>query len=149
MIFAMQSDGIAKPGKRQPPIFLVLLALWALWAFGYRTVWQRYNTQVEGVVVSSVDTPATGVPRYATAYVIRGDDGINRFYTAGPSDASLRRSIPVGTRIDKKYGELGYWIGGRWIAFPVMFYSPILFLALGVLLSAAVTWLRNGGLAAG
>ncbi len=146
MIGAMPTGGVRQPRKRQPPIVLPLLALWALWAFGYQTVWKRYNIQVNGVVVSSVDTPATGAPRYVTAYVIRGDDGIDRPYTAGASDASQQRSIPIGTRIDKKYGELGYWVGSHWVAFPNGFYTVILVFALGALLSAAVTWWRKESL---
>jgi hypothetical protein len=142
----MRTGGVRNPGTRQPPIGLALVVLWALWAFGYQTVWKRYDFQVNGVVVSSVDTPATGAPRYASAYVIRGDDGIDRFYTAGASDASLERSIPVGTRIDKKYGELGYWVGSQRVAFPDGFYTVILVFALGALLSAAVTWWRQGSL---
>jgi hypothetical protein len=96
---------------------------WFIWGFGYETVWQRLTTQVDGTVTSSQDVPATGASRYVTEYIIQGLDGQTQAYLAGPTDASLQRSLPVGTHIHKKRGELGYEVDGRWIAFPMASYS--------------------------
>jgi hypothetical protein len=116
---------------------------WIVWAFGYQTVWQRLNIQLEGTVTSSQDVPATGAPRYATDYVIRGSDGQDRTYVAGPTDGSLERSIPVGARVRKEWGQLGYEVNGRWIAFPVAFYSAILGLAAFLAVAAFGAWWRQ------
>jgi hypothetical protein len=122
-------------------VFLTLFALWILWGFGLQTVWERYTTELEGVVVSSHDTPSKGAPRYATEYVIRDASGHDIHYGAGASDASLERSIPVGSRIEKKWGQLGYELNGQWRSFPVAFYSAALGAACFVLVMAAfVQW---------
>ena len=91
----------------------LLFALWILYAFGYQTVWVRLNTQVEGTVISSHDTPSTGAPRYATEYLIRGQNGQNSSYVAGCTDASLPRSLPIGTQLVKKRWDWGYQINGK------------------------------------
>ena len=83
------------------PIILIVSALWIFWGFGYQTVWQRFTTQLNGVVVSSRDIPSTGAPRYATEYVVHGEDGHDQTYLAGATDGSLERSLPIGTSIQK------------------------------------------------
>jgi hypothetical protein len=91
-----------------------LFAIWILYAFGYQTVWQRLNTQIQGTVISSRDIPSTGAPRYATDYLIRRQDGQNSSYVAGCTDASLPRSLPTGTQLIKKRWEWGYQLNGKY-----------------------------------
>ena len=110
-----------------------LLSIWMLFAFGYMTLWKFLNIDVEGVVISSKDSPSTGAPRYGTEYVIRDPDGQNRIYLAGPTDASLPRSMLVGTRISKKRWSVYYERDGRWCSFPFVFYSILLTGAIGFL----------------
>jgi hypothetical protein len=47
-------------------------------------------------------------------YTIRRADGSAVSYVAGPTMASLPRSMPVGTVILKKKWETGYEIDGDW-----------------------------------
>jgi hypothetical protein len=68
---------------------------------------------VDGVVVFSRDTPSTGAPRYVTDYTIRGPDGKDRGYVAGPTYGFLPRSMPVGTQIKKQRWQLGYERNGE------------------------------------
>src|SRR5690348_15241712 len=81
--------------------------------FGYDVWWQRLNIEVAGIVVSSVDSPSKGAPRYVTFYTIKRSDGSLTQYVAGPTIASLPRSMPVGTTILKRRWETGYEIDGR------------------------------------
>jgi hypothetical protein len=83
------------------PAIPLIFGLFILWGFGYETVGSRLKTQLEGVVVSSRDIPSTGAPRYATEYTLRGPDGRESLYVAGATDASLPRSMPVGTSLKK------------------------------------------------
>jgi hypothetical protein len=141
----MAGNGELQP-RKQPNrqwVILMLGAGWIVWGFGYQTVWHRFNIQLEGTVTSSQDVPATGAPRYATYYVIHGSDGQDRTYVAGPTDGSLGRSIPVGARIRKEWGQLGYEVNGRWIAFPVAFYSATLGLAAFLAVAAISAWRRQ------
>jgi hypothetical protein len=75
------------------------------------------------MIISSRDIPSKGAPRYATEYVVRGADGQDHRYVAGATDASLDRSIPAGSQIQKKWGQLGYELNGQWQSFPIYFYS--------------------------
>ncbi|MGH6818057.1 MAG: hypothetical protein ACREC1_04720 [Methylovirgula sp.] len=137
---------MAKPAGLPTPIVLILAGLWIFWGFGYQTVLARYLIHVNGVVVSSFDVPSKGAPRYGTDYVIRSPDGHEVRYTAGATDASLERSLPVGTRIRKVRWELGYEVDGRWVVFPVAFYSIILaaaFIALGYGIYRWPAWRRS------
>jgi len=104
-----------KPPNPKSVVF-TLSALWILWGFGFQTLWVRYTTELEGVVVYSHHTSRT--PRYGTEYVIRDASGHDTHYVAGATDASLDRSIPVGSRIEKKWGQLGYALDGEWQSFP-------------------------------
>ena len=111
-----------------PAMFLmwVMWGFWMLWAFGVMTVWARLNTELDGTIVSSRDVPFTGAPRYGTDYIIRGTDGRDHVYAAGCTDASLQRSMPVGTHIHKERWSLGYERDSRWISFPTVSYSGML-----------------------
>jgi hypothetical protein len=125
----------------QSAVVLFIAAVWIFWAFGYATVWTRFTTEVNGVVISSRDIPSTGAPRYITEYIIRDPNGYNHKYVAGPTDASLKRSLPVGTRIRKTWGELDYDLNGRRIGFSTYVYSAIFGLALFCLLWGAWRWI--------
>jgi hypothetical protein len=138
---AHKTDALPGPS----PWFLVCVALFILWGFGYETVWDRLTADIDGVIVSSRDVPSKGAPRYATEYVIRGPDGQAHTYVAGPTDSSLERSMPIGTRVHKERWKLGYERDGHQVSFPIEFYSAILGIALACLLWAVLQWrLRRG-----
>jgi hypothetical protein len=59
-------------------------------------------------------------------YRIRRVDGRYQEYIAGPTDASLKRNLPVGTSIRKRWGELSYEINGKRVGFPLAGYSMVL-----------------------
>jgi hypothetical protein len=124
-------------------VILSFAAVWILWGFGAQTVWTRLTTEVDGIVVSSRDVPSKGAPRYATEYVIHGPDGRDVQYVAGATDASLERSIPVGTQIRKRWGQLGYELNGQWESFPIYAYSAIFGAAFFVLFWAAILQWRS------
>jgi hypothetical protein len=129
------SDRIMK-SPPQPTILLFISALWISWSFGYRTVWPRFTAEVDGVVTSSRDVPSKGV----TEYVVRDASGADHRYVAGATDASLERSLPVGTDIRKEWGSLDYEVNGKKIRFPTPFYSAVCGAALFSLLWGAVLW---------
>jgi len=133
--------------KSPPPRIVPALlgAIWILWGFGYETVWQRFTTAVDGVIVSRHDDPSPGAPRYASEYVVRDNSNHDQTYTAGATDASLERGLPVGARIEKRWGELGYRVNDTWVAFPVYFYSGILGLAVVGLVWALWQWRTDPG----
>jgi hypothetical protein len=124
-------------------VILSLFAVFILWAFGLQTVWSRFATEVDGTIISSRDIPDKGAPRYATEYKIRGADGREFQYVAGATDASLERSIPVGSRIVKKWGQLGYELNGKWTSFPLYAYSAIFGFAFFALFWAALLQWRS------
>jgi hypothetical protein len=97
------------------------------------------------VVVSSRDSPSKGAPRYTTEYVIRNASNHDTRYVAGPTDSSLERSIPVGSRIEKKWGQLGYQLNDQWRSFPIGFYSAIMGVAFFALFWAALVQWRTKG----
>jgi hypothetical protein len=122
---------------------MISIGMFILFGFGLETVWMRLWVDVNGIVVSSIDVPANRPGRYHTDYVIKSADGEIRSYTAGATDATLARSLPVGTRLTKHRWELGYTVNGRWKSFPMFFYGP--FLALGLwLLIAGIIRRRKG-----
>jgi hypothetical protein len=121
----------------QPTILLFISALWISWSFGYRVVWPRFSTELDGVVTSSQDVPSRGI----TEYVVRDASGTDHRYVAGASDASLERSLPVGTDIRKEWGRLDYEVNGKTIRFPTPFYSVVCGAALFSLLWGAMLWL--------
>lgn len=133
-----------KSANRQS-VVLALFSLWILWGFGFQTLWARYTTELEGVVVSSRDIPSKGGPRYATEYVVRDKSGHESHYIAGVTDASLERSIPAGSRIEKRWGQLGYELNGQWRSFPTAFYSAIMGAAFFALFWAVLLQWRARG----
>jgi hypothetical protein len=116
------------------PAIPLIFGLFILWGFGYETVGTRLKTQLEGVVVSSRDIPSTGAPRYATEYTLRGPDGRESVYVAGATDASLPRSMPVGTSLKKQRWHLAYEKNGQRVDdFGVSFYGMMLGIAVACL----------------
>ncbi len=112
----------------------VLFGLFLLYAFGWETVGRRLQTSVDGVIVASRDVPSRGAPRYATEYTVRGANGEERVFWAGPTDASLERSMPIGTRIRKLRWHLDYEQNGAVIGFPgKFFYAVVCACGLGIL----------------
>ena len=98
--------------KQLSPVALLIWGVWILWAFG-QTLVVLLKTEVDGVVVSSQDIPPNRGPRYATEYTMRGPDGHEFTYLAGPTGASLPRSMPVGTRVKKERWHLYFERNGR------------------------------------
>jgi hypothetical protein len=109
---------------------MLLAGLWILWGFGCQTAWRFFQTSVEGTIIVSSDAPSRGAPRYASAYVVRSDDGREQSYIAGPTDASLERSLPVGTRLRKDIWSFSYEVNDRRVWFPMVFYGALLLGAL-------------------
>lgn len=123
------------------PVVPLVFALWILWGFGLETVGRRLEIQLDGVVISSQDVPSKGAPRYVTEYTLRGNDGQDHSYIAGPTDASLPRSLPVGTHLTKRPWRLDYEKDGQTMKdFPVSFYSLTLGVALACLLWSFFLW---------
>jgi hypothetical protein len=116
--------------KRARPTVLIVFGLFLFWGFGWETVGQRLQTEIDGVVIARQDVPSTGAPRYSTEYTIRGADGREQVYWAGPTDASLPRSMPVGTRIQKKRWQLEFTRDGQTQGFPYVFYGLVMAAAL-------------------
>jgi hypothetical protein len=133
-----------KPKTGLNPIVPLLFGLWILWGFGIETVGARREAQFDGVVVSSRDLPATGGPRYATEYILHGKDGQSQVYVAGPTDASLPRSMPVGTYLKKQKWHLYYERNEQRVDdFPIFFYQVTLGVALGCVLWSVILWLGH------
>jgi hypothetical protein len=123
------------------------LAAWSLWmigAFGFFTLGTRLWTKLEGVVISSRDIPPTRGARYTTEYTLRGPDGQEQRYTAGPADDSLPRSLPVGTSLKKQRWNLDYQRDGlRVNDFGLTFYLVVLTIGFGCLGWSVVLWRRQ------
>jgi hypothetical protein len=119
----LQPIKIATPTN---PLVPLLAALWIGWGFGLNTVGKRLYTELDGVVISSIDVPATRDARYRTDYVLRGSDGREYSYVAGATDASLPRSLPVGTHLTKRKWRLDYVQNGQTIDdFPITMYAIV------------------------
>ena len=126
-----------------PEVFL-FFGLFILWGFGYQTVGVRLITQLNGVVVSRRDIPSTGAPRYATEYTLRGPDGHESIYTAGPTDASLPRSMPIGTFLKKRRWHLDYEKNGQRVDdFGVFFYGVVSAAGLRSVIWSLLSWRRQ------
>ena len=118
----------------------IFFGLFILWGFGWETIGRRLQTNVDGVIVSSRDVPSKGAPRYATEYTVRGLDGQEQVFFGGPTDASLPRSMPVGTRIRKQQWHLDYEENGRRVEFPEKyFYDFVLACGFGIILWGLLT----------
>lgn len=133
-----------KPQTGINPLVLGIWSLWMIGAFGFYTLGTRLWTQLDGVVVSSRDIPATRGPRYATEYILRGPDGRETAYAAGPTDSSLPRSMPVGTTLKKKRWHLDYEQDGQRVDdFGLTFYLVILATGCGALGWSVLLWRRQ------
>jgi hypothetical protein len=98
--------------QRARNVMAFLGTILVLWVFGLTTLqWLRIS--VDGTVIASRDDPATGAPRYVTEYVLRGNDGSQFSYVAGPTDGSLPRSMPIGTKVKKIAWHVNYERNGQ------------------------------------
>ena len=123
------------------PMVLILFGLFFLWGFGWETVGHRLLVDIDGVIVASRDVPSTGAPRYATEYTIRRPSGDEQVFTAGPTDASLPRSMPVGTQIRKRRWHLGFERNGIQIAYPeIYFYDAVMACGFGMVVWGVLVW---------
>jgi hypothetical protein len=118
--------------ERRKAAIIIGFGLFILWGFGWDTVGRRLQTNVDGIIVASRDVPPTRGSRYATEYTVRRGDGSEQVFWAGPTDGSLPRSMPVGTRIRKVRWELRYERDGKRESFPCIFYSVVLGIAVGL-----------------
>jgi hypothetical protein len=117
------------------PLLLLVFGLFILWGFGFSTIGLRLYLELDGDVVSSHDRSAKGAPRYVTEYILRASDGSEFFYAAGPTDASLPRSLPVGTHLTKRRWRLDYEKDGQTIDdFPITFYAIVVGIGLALIL---------------
>jgi hypothetical protein len=88
--------------------------------FGANEIIQRLLIEVDGTIISSETTTGN---RPSTTYVIRGSDGSQRLYIAGPTDQSLPRRLPQGTHVSKRRYELPWRQNGQLVNdFPLYFY---------------------------
>jgi len=126
--------------KPQPnSIIFVLFATWIVWGFGYQTLFARLMTDVEGTVISTQDVPYPLAPaRHGTENVFKNPEGRTLNYIAGPTDASLPRSMPVGTYIKKRRWHFSYERDGQPVdEFGIVFYLVFLAVAVGCVVWAA------------
>jgi hypothetical protein len=107
------------------------------WGFG-TTLSQRLMTDIEGTVISAEDIPVTFSQRHGTDYVVLSPEGRTISYIAGATDASLPRSMPVGTYIKKQRWHTSYERNGQQVDdFGTLSYAAILAGAVGLLVWAA------------
>ena len=103
-------------------LFIVLAIL--TWIFAGAEILQRAAIDLHGIVVSSETScvqPQNN--RCATTYVVETQLGVQKTYTAGPTDKALRRGLPVGTVLVKDKWRLSYSINGERVDdFPSGFY---------------------------
>ncbi len=136
MRFGSAGFSILYTDQMKPKAALVWAAwsLWIIWGFGFYTLGNRLWAQLDGIVVTSRDIPSTRGPRYITEYILRGPDGRESLYTAGSTDSTLPRSMPVGTVLKKKRWHLDYERDGqRTSDFSLPFYLGILAIGFGCL----------------
>jgi len=89
--------------------------------FGANEIVQRVLIDIEGTIISSQTTTGN---RPVTIYVVRRPDGSEQQYIAGPTDKSLPRRLPEGTRISKLKYHLAWDMNGQLVNdFPLFFYA--------------------------
>ena len=102
--------------------FLAVVSILRLFC-GLNEIAHRLLIEVEGTIMSSQTTSGN---RPATTYIIRGPDGNESQYIAGPTDRSLLRRLSEGTYIKKKKYELTWQKNGKNINdFPFYFYLVV------------------------
>lgn len=70
--------------------------------------------------------------RCVSTYDFKAADGSMTTYSAGPTDQSLRRYLPVGTAVEKHKWQLTYRLNGAEVDdFPLFFYAGIFGLGVG------------------
>jgi hypothetical protein len=126
------------------PVVLAIWALWMVWAFGISTLGSRLWLQLDGTVTRSRDIPFTHGSRYVTEYTVLSSDSREIHYTAGPTDSSLPRSMPVGTTVKKQRWRLGYERDGAWVDnFSLTFYLLVLAIAFSCFVWSIALWRRQ------
>ncbi len=115
---------------------IALYSIFILYGFGLGTLGTRLYTQINGTIVAVRDDPFTGAPRYASIYTLREDNGFEFNYVAGCTDASLPRSLPVGTVVKKERWSWSPEINGSWEFDP----AYILFLLMVGSAAIALAW---------
>jgi hypothetical protein len=109
------------------PIAVAIGGIWFLFLALY-TVFGRLLIQADGVIVSRVMSAGD---RQAAIYVLQDSIGRHSF-TAGATDASLSRSLPIGSHIAQKRWQIRYTIDGRLINdFPIFCYGGMAVVGVG------------------
>jgi hypothetical protein len=122
---------------------ILLFSVYVIGVFG-GTLGIRLWTQLDGVVVTSQDIPARGDPRGVTEYTLRGPDGRESRYTAGPLDPLLPRSMLVGTYLKKKRWRVDYERdGGQVNDFSLPLYLAVLTVGFSCLSWSFLLWRRT------
>ena len=120
--------------------FLAVGAL-VFFLFGANEIVQRLLIEVDGTVISSQTSTGN---RPATTYVLRRPDGTEQQYIAGPTDQSLPRRLPEGTRISKLRYHLAWERNGQPVDdFPLFFYVGACSLGAMLAFWALFQWRLN------
>lgn len=127
------------------PLLLILIAIGTFWTSGYLGVWYRLQIAAEGTVIAREDFPRTMQTHGPTTlYRLRREDGSVGGYIATTSDASLPRTIPVGTAISKHRWDLFYLLDGKRVDdFPLVGSLAALAVGLACLVGAVILLTRD------
>lgn len=114
--------------------YLALTLLGVLLAVGAASeIYGRASINVVGQVAT--DETRCQKPQHnrcVTSYVLRAVDGSTTAYSAGPTDHSLRRYLPVETTIEKHRWQLTYRVNGVEVDdFPILFYCGLFWSGVG------------------
>ena len=107
-------------------------------------IYGRASVEVNGKIVNKeVVCQQPNNNRCVANYLISSDLGKNQsIYSAGPTDQSLLRDLPVGTVLKKKKWELVYEVDGKTIDdFPITFYVGLI--AIGLFAIGVWIYKRN------
>jgi hypothetical protein len=123
--------------------FLIAIPFGIFWTFGYLTIWQRLEAELEGTITARQDIPDT--PHGPTAiYEVQRSDGSLIQYTVAPGHESLPATMPVGAYIAKQKWDLSYHLNGERVDdLPLVFFAIVFTIAGLCLIRAAVLIARG------
>jgi len=123
--------------------FLIAIPFMVFWTFGYLTIWQRLEAELEGTITARQDVPNT--PHGPTAiYEIQRSDGSLIQYTVAPGHESLPADMPVGARIAKQKWQLSYRLNGERVDDLPLVFLAIVFTIAGLCLIRAAILIAPG-----
>jgi hypothetical protein len=109
-------------------------------------IYGRALIEIDGIIINKeVVCQQPNNNRCVTNYLLRPVFGESQSsYSAGPTDQSLSRDLPVGTKLKKKKWGLNYEIDGKVVDdFPIFFYAGLLVIGL---LSIGIWFLKRKSL---